>query len=137
MDFKVSRSCQILRSKVEIEQGLRSIETEIQCMEDKKGKLLEELTCVSQWIDILTDSKKDYFFEKDSSSDMTVCKRIELLQHDQKIIFHKHQRLEEKERLNLAKKENLELRYQLLTMQENNLYLKTMTEKNIDTIKDI
>ena len=129
MASEVSRSCQILKSKVEIEQGLKSIETEIQCVEAKKEKLLEELTCVSQWIDILTDSKKDYFFEKDTSGEMTVCKRVELLQHDQKIIFHKHQRLEEREGLSLAKKENLELRYQLLTAQEDNLYIRNMTEK--------
>ena len=119
----MSRSCQLLRCKVRVTQALESIEKDIKSLDERKRWLKEELTCVSQWIDILNDSQKEYFFEKDITKwGLTVSKRIQLLQNDQKTILEKHQSLEEKYELNLLKKENFELQYELLTMQENNMY---------------
>ena len=125
MDSEVSGSkmCHLLRSKTKVVQMLASRRAEIKCLDEKKGWLKEQLSNVSQWVELLIDSKKEYIFEEDAAiGGLTVSKRLQLLENDQSVLLEKHQSLEETHELTLMKIGNLELQFQLMTMQENTLY---------------
>ena len=122
-----STTCHLLKSKAEIQQLLASKRKEKSCLESQLHEINEQLSCMSQWIELLQNvpESKEFLFEADKvMGGLSVSKKLNLLEMEQQTFVEKHQKIEVLHELNKTKIENLELHFKLMTYEEKSLFEK-------------
>ena len=117
----------MLKNMAQIEQQLALKRKEKKSLEEQIDSISEQLVALNQWNELLNKAAnaglKNYLFEEDVvRQGLTVRERLLLLASETKTYCEKHHNIEGKLELTQMKIENLEEKFNLLTMQEKNLY---------------
>ena len=122
-----SRACYFLKTLAQVERHIVSKRKEKKELDEQKDFITEQLAVLNQWIDILVKAaesgKRTHLFEGDFvRQGLTINKRLQMLEKEQKLFCEKYHNVKAKLELVQMKIENLEEQYNLLIMQEKNLY---------------